>query len=88
MGLFLDFLEPVVVNFQIQRIAGRTFVIFPEIGLRQAQFDNPLAIHIRGEDSDGNWVEDPRPEYEMSPESIAAVDEYWDRYRNAMKAQT
>ena len=61
---------------------------FADSSVRQAQFDNPLAIHIRGEDSDGNWVEDPRPEYEMSPESIAAVDEYRDRYRNAMKAQT
>ena len=61
---------------------------FADSSVRQAQFENPLAIHIRGEDSDGNWVEDPRPEYEMSPESIAAVDEYWNRYRNAMKAQT
>ncbi len=61
---------------------------FANSSVRQAQFDNPLAIHIRGDDPDGNWIEDPRPEYELSPESVAACDDYWERYRNAMTAQT
>ena len=61
---------------------------FAACSVRQVQFDNPLAIHIRGEDPDGNWAEDPRPAYEMSPESVAAVDEYWHRYQTAMSAQT
>tara|TARA_Y100001934_G_C12375301_1_gene788839 strand:+ start:2623 stop:3438 length:816 start_codon:yes stop_codon:yes gene_type:complete len=61
---------------------------FADSNVRQAQFDNPLAIHIRGEDPLGNWVEDPRPEYELSPESVSACDEYWERYRSTMTAQT
>ncbi len=55
--------------------------------VRQTQFDNALAIHLRGQDRDGNWVEDPRPDYEMSPASLKAVDEYWHRYKTAMSAQ-
>jgi len=61
---------------------------FAAASVRQAQFDNALAIHIRGEDPDGNWIEDPRPEYELSPESVEAVEKYWKRYRTAMTAQT
>ena len=30
---------------------------------------------------------DPRPDYEMSPASLKAVDEYWHRYKTAMSAQ-
>ena len=56
--------------------------------VKQAQFDNALAIHVRGEDPQGNWIDDPRPEYEMSPESLKAVEEYWHRYRTAMRAQS
>ena len=29
---------------------------FADSSVRQAQFDNPLAIHIRGDDPDGNWI--------------------------------
>ena len=61
---------------------------FAATSVRQAQFDDALAIHIRGNDPEGNWVEDPRPEYEMSPESVQAVADYWHRYRTAMTAQT
>ncbi len=61
---------------------------FADSSVRQAQFDEALAIHIRGEDPEGNWIEDPRPAYELSPESVKAVDEYWHRYRTAMTAQT
>ncbi len=55
--------------------------------VRQTQFEGALGIRLRGEDRDGNWIEDPRPEREMSPESLAAVDAYWQRYRNAMPAR-
>lgn len=55
--------------------------------VRQTQFDSPLAIRLRGNDPDGNWLEDPRPAYEMSPESLDAVDAYWTRYVTAMTAQ-
>ena len=61
---------------------------FAASGVRQTQFDNALAIHIRGKDPDINWIEDPRPDYEMSPESLQAVDDYYERYKTAMKAQT
>ena len=61
---------------------------FAASNVKQVQFDNALAIHCRGSDPDGNWIEDPRPAYEMSPESLQAVDEYWNRYRTAMKAQS
>ena len=60
---------------------------FAASNVRQAQFKNALAIHIRGDDPEGNWLEDPRPEYEMSPESLKAVDDYYARYKTAMKAQ-
>ena len=61
---------------------------FAASSVRQAQFDDAMAIHIRGEDPDGNWLEDPRPEFELSPESVQAVADYWHRYRTAMSAQT
>ncbi len=55
--------------------------------VRQTQFKGALAIRLRGDDPNRNWAEDPRPVCEMSPESLQAVDEYWDRYRTAMTAQ-
>lgn len=61
---------------------------FAATSVRQVQFDNALAIHVRGSDPDGNWIDDPRPAYEMSPESVQAVADYWTRYRTAMTAQT
>ena len=61
---------------------------FAATSVRQAQFDGATGIRVRGEDPDGNWLDDPRPEYEMAPESIAAVEAYWTRYRTAMTAQT
>jgi hypothetical protein len=60
---------------------------FAAAGVRQTQFSDAMAIHIRGADPDGNWVEDPRPDYEMSPKSIKQVADYWHRYRTAMSAQ-
>ena len=55
--------------------------------VRQVHFDGALGIRLRGEDRNGNWIEDPPPPYEMAPESLAAVDEYWLRYKNAMPAR-
>ncbi|MEX2453990.1 MAG: phytanoyl-CoA dioxygenase family protein [Rhodospirillaceae bacterium] len=55
--------------------------------VRQVQFDGATAIHLRGTDPDGNWVEDGRPNSEMSPESMAALDTYLARYRTAMRPQ-
>ncbi len=55
--------------------------------VRQVHFDGALGIRLRGEDRNGNWTEDPPPAYEMAPESLAAVDEYWLRYKNAMPAR-
>lgn len=55
--------------------------------VRQTQFEGALGVLLRGEDRGGNWIEDPRPEREMSDESLTAVDEYWLRYKNAMPAR-
>ena len=54
--------------------------------VRQTQFEGALGMLLRGEDRDGNWIEDPLPEHEMSPESLRAADEYWHRYKTAMTA--
>ena len=55
--------------------------------VRQAQFEGATAIHVRGHDPDGNWLDDPRPEFEMSPASLAALDFNVTRYRTAMRVQ-
>ena len=54
-------------------------------GVRQTQFDNATAICLRG--GKGDWIDDPVPERELSPDSLLAVDEYWHRYKTAMSAQ-
>ena len=62
-------------------------VHFAASNVRQTQFKSASAIQIRGEDPDKNWLEDPYPDFELSPESVKAVEQYWERYRTAMTAQ-
>ena len=56
--------------------------------MRQAQFEDATATLVRGEDKVGNWLPDPQPRYDFDPVCLEALDEAWDRYRTAMKAQT
>ncbi|MEC8462678.1 MAG: phytanoyl-CoA dioxygenase family protein [Pseudomonadota bacterium] len=60
---------------------------FTTTDVHQTQFANPLAIHIRGDDPEGNWIEDPYPEYELSPASVKACEDYCKRYRSAIAAR-
>ena len=60
---------------------------FAAAHVRQAQFDGATAIHLRGSDPLGNWIEETPPEYELSPESVTALDAALARYRTAMRAQ-
>ncbi len=56
--------------------------------LRQAQFEGATATLVRGEDTVGNWLPDPVPSRDFDPDCLDALDEAWERYKTAMKAQT
>ena len=61
-------------------------VHFAPAHVRQAQFDGATATVVRGEDRFGHWQPDPVPARDFDPECLAALDEAWARYREAMKA--
>ncbi len=68
------------------RIGFAVHFATPEI--RQTQFDGATATLVRGEDKSGNWGRDPVAERDFDPACLAALDDAWNRYRTAMKAQT
>ncbi len=67
------------------RIGFTVHFATPEI--RQTQFDGATATLVRGENDSGNWLPDPVARRDFDPDCLAALDDAWNRYRTAMKAQ-
>ncbi len=54
---------------------------FAASSVRQVRFENATAIAVRG--SPLHWQQEPYPEFEMSPASVKALDEFLATYRNS-----
>lgn len=62
-------------------------VHFAATSVRQVRYPGATGIIVRGADPDGNWLPEAYPEYEMSPASLAALENFLTTYRNSNAAQ-